>query len=676
MPNLMSSLTNPTARIIWWLVLSVLLSACASNRPQAPTEDRNVLGQSPTQIIDGNQSDNNNENLSSSPLLSARELNIIQAQNYIELAKKQTNGSAINTTLSAAELFIQAEDSTRAAYALRDLDVIHLSMQQNYRYQIVKAYIDYSQGRFDEALSRVNAILNQANSSQHTSIALTQHVDALLLASFCHQKLGQTEPSLSTLVARERLLNGQARAETSRYIWQVIERIPVAHRQHLIGSTQDLLVRNRLEQSLAGRINSQTTIPGQFDRWRRESHQFQPNLTIIQNEWTAQSPSSIAVLLPESSRYQRAAQAVKDGIYYQHSLNKSGFQPHISFYDLGDQPQSSIDYFASAINADVDLVIGPLGKDYADSLSTALNSNFPVPTLLLGGENHIGSRAVRFDLSPENESQRIANYAFSKGYTNAVILMPIGNKGERAAKSFQTNWLNLGGKINNVVSYSPQQFDHSTELTLMFNLNRSNARHSALSNVLGHKPQFNPYRRKDIDFIYLIADNAAGRILRPQINFFGGQALPVISNSGIYTGIENQADNMDLNNTVFPSMPWQLIQQNASPYAGVLNQLFALGSDAYQLAAQLPQRRGNQTHTIRGNTGRLRIAQNGEVQILPIWTEFRQGLAVPISPSDLESLGFNPSARAETGDKPYTNRTRKYDDSNWNKRDSRRKSGS
>ena len=158
-----------------------------------------------------------------------------------------------------------------------------------------------------------------------------------------------------------------------------------------------------------------------------------------------------------------------------------------------------------------------LGDVYKRQNYIANLSGQRVPTILLGGDNSIGGSTLRFTMSPEAEGVRVAERARQDGHSNAAILAPDSVVNQRIVSAFSDYWLSTGGKISTVVNYNNTQFDHSTELKQLFDIGSSESRYRNLSDTLGFKPKFTPQQRKDLDFVFMLASNENGRIVRPQI---------------------------------------------------------------------------------------------------------------------------------------------------------------
>ena len=296
--------------------------------------------------------------------------------------------------------------------------------------------------------------------------------------------------------------------------------------------------------------------------------------------------------------------------------------------------------------------------------------------MLLGGDvdlrNQYNRTFTRLTISPEADGVEVAEYAQSQGHVTAAILEPNTETGRRTRQAFAQQWLQQGGNISKVISYSPSQYDHSVELKQLFDINQSQSRYTKISNVLGFKPEFSAYRRADVDFIFMIADNDAGRILHPQINFFSGKTVPVYSTSAIFNGIQDDVNNLDLEDTKFPVMPWILQSVNIAPYAGQLNMLFALGSDAYQIAANYHRMQNDSRVAIEGSMGLLNIQETGDITFKPVWAQFKNGVAEPDSELPLlNQIGLLPNNSNQNTDSQQNS----YNDSNWDARRSSRKTG-
>ena len=196
---------------------------------------------------------------------------------------------------------------------------------------------------------------------------------------------------------------------------------------------------------------------------------------------------------------------------------------------------------------------------------------------------------------------------------------------------------NLGGTIAETSVYRVDAPDHSQTVKLMLNLDESESRHREIERATGVTLEFVPKRRDDIDFIFMIARSAQGRLLKPQINFFKGQDLPVYAISQIFSGGGETVADIDLDGVIFGDMPWVLLDTGV--YRSVrenlsqgnkyrndpLDRLFALGIDTYQLLFRLEAMKANPQLEFRGTTGQLSLAPDGTVNRRLEWARFEEG---------------------------------------------------
>ncbi len=742
-PNL-APLSGKSAKLLATSLTVALLSSCASTPPpqQAEVEVRNIPPQSDTS---GSLSDDESKALDDEPILVATDIEaenaarrVSQAEHYQRQAQSQSDATAkVEATLSSAEYFVQANEHRKAAELINSIRPFISTKEHSDRATIVLAYADYAENNCGSALTRLDPLtrmetvvratefeetatddIDYALDNDHDSTddffadddtvkreyidadktlateeaLTTQQVDALLLSSFCYQRLNDSENAVWALIRRESALYGASRAETTRYLWQVINTISIEDRQLIVQESQNTKVRNRVQQSLRGEIGDTVAAPQQFTQWREELTPLTTS-TVVDNTWNIDSPRSIFVLLPLSSRFNKAAEALKAGIEREHQLNQSSYKPDLRYYDIGDNPLQAGQYYAAAVRAGADFIIGPIGKSFSNETNnthnyTQYSGHRPrPPLLLLGGDQALAAGNYRLSMSPEMEGRRVAERAWQDGHLSAGVLLANDLTSKRVLNGFNERWLSLGGKLSKTIEYSPQQFDHSVELKQLFDISRSEFRHRQLSQTLGFKPKFSPYQRGDIDFVFMVAKNQTGRIVRPQINFFTNSQMPVYATSSIYNGIEDTINNIDLDKTYFPVMPWVVRSGNVAQYAGQLNMLHAMGMDAYRLAGNISKLRSQRNVVINGNMGQLQLQTNGELVYQPMWAEFKEGALHVIDRRGLDTTPLElelseegilnyPQGNTENdnGSSPQS-RKGSYNDQNWNTRESRRKVG-
>ncbi len=474
-----------------------------------------------------------------------------------EAARRNNVQAQVDATLSAAEYYVQADQAQRAVDLIRDLNMrastASLSEVQRDRVDVIYAYYAYSNRDYAQALNILQRLMPPAPSVEYvdprtlpeyqeraerqqlpseintddrwanapstmgdagdqqerqvieqprlvaTPDLSPQQIDALLLSSFCYRELGQFDKQIDLLMQRESGLRGEARAQSTRYTWQVINALPPLSREQIIAQSSLARIKPRLEQSLSNRSPAVATAAKQFTSHPNDLNSQQGTFSTAQRQevnWSSNSVRQIAVLLPLSSKFNKAATALLDGIKHEHELQRGSYSPELLVYDIGDDPYQTPQYYQAAVNQGAKFIIGPLGKDYADQLLLA-RSQYAMrntPALLLGGSSALDSGTYRLEFSPEREGVMVARKAFADGHLSAAVVAANDAKSARIKQAFAQEWLSLGGRISAQSEFSPAQFDHTVELKLLFKVGASENRAKRLGEVLGYQPEHAVYQ--------------------------------------------------------------------------------------------------------------------------------------------------------------------------------------
>lgn len=351
----------------------------------------------------------------------------------------------------------------------------------------------------------------------------------------------------------------------------------------------------------------------------------------------AAQPGQIAVLLPLSGNLAEAGRAIRDGMlaaYFQAPTN-AGLRLH--FYDTGSG--DILDHYRGAVAAGAQQVIGPLTKESVAALAAA--GPLPVPVLALntlGEDVPAPAQMYQFSLAPEDEATQIAERAWHDGHRRALALIPEGAWGERILRAFAQHWQALGGTLLEAQRYGTDQREYSDVVQDLLNLDASLRRHQALTRQLGRRPEFEPRRRQDADFIMLIGQAQQARLLRPLLRFHHAAQLPVYATSQVYEGNGNASLDHDLDGLRFCDMPWILSTDHPGTALRAeigrlwpaeelrYSRLYALGIDALQVT---PYLRGLGDGTFArhpGVTGDLYLDRDRRMHRDLQWAEFRDGV--------------------------------------------------
>lgn len=345
-------------------------------------------------------------------------------------------------------------------------------------------------------------------------------------------------------------------------------------------------------------------------------------------------PDNIAVLLPQSGPYAALAKTIREGIITAYYDQNEGFATRIHFFDTHSDEIYSV--YQQAVAQGADFVIGPLKKENLRSL--VQGGELAVPVLALNRLDQTLNQpsVVEFGLSPEDEAEQAASSAWFDGYNSALVLTPSTNFGHRLASHFSQYWQNMGGEILEVQTYKPKESDFSTPIKQLLDLDESEQRFNRLKNYIWDV-KFEPRRRHDVDFIFVVAQPREARLIRPQLQFYRASRVPVYATSHVFSGHHNPSMDQDLSEIVFCDIPWlldqgsyddsldaslhELRQQTPSIYL----RLIALGFDAFNVIPHLNRLRRDTTARYNGLTGTLSINKDNRIRRQLHCAQFENG---------------------------------------------------
>ena len=371
----------------------------------------------------------------------------------------------------------------------------------------------------------------------------------------------------------------------------------------------------------------------------------------------------IAVLLPMSGNLSKVTDTIKNGLlsaYYNDS--NSPIKPVIKFYDSSNEKLSFQQLYRQAIDDGATHVIGPLDKIIINQLAQQSELDIPVLTLNYS-ENSLNytENLFQFGLSPVDEAQQVAELAIRQNKFTAAVFYPDSEWGRRLYKAFSEHYQLLGGKVLTAADYVTNTNDYRRPVRALFNLDQSAIRRQKVENTISQKTESEPYRRQDIDMIFLVATHHSARGIMPAFKFHHAGDLPVYSTSHVYAGKLDRELDRDLNGLVFCDLPW--ILQNNSPLAKVFTQnwpqqekltrLFALGIDAYHLVYNLDYLKNKDYAFFDGQTGNIQLDDHNRITRKLLWAKFKKGKAVYFEP-------VIPELAVETQKSALTNYQRSY----------------
>jgi len=377
------------------------------------------------------------------------------------------------------------------------------------------------------------------------------------------------------------------------------------------------------------------------------------NKLITDYQIDASDIKRIAVLLPLQGDLSAVTDSIKNGLlsaYY--SDSNTQIKPVINFYDSNNEKLAFNQLYQQAIDDGATTIIGPLDKTAINQLAQQRELDIPVLTLNYS-ENALSytENLFQFGLSPTDEARQVAELAIRQNKKRAAAFYPDSEWGKRLYTAFKEHYEFLGGKVLTNTDYATNTNDYKRPIRTLLNLDQSAIRRTRVENTISAKTVSEPYRRQDIDMIFLAATHQSARGIMPAFKFNHAGDIPVYSTSHVYTGKVDRELDRDLNGLIFCDLPWVL--QNNSPLLDTFKQnwpqqenftrLFALGVDAYHLIYNLDFLKNKDYAYYAGQTGNIQLDDYNRITRKLLWAQFKNGIPVYFEPA------FNPQENEFAG---------------------------
>ncbi len=574
-----------------------------------------------------------------------------EAEKLLELAR---DSDSIDTQLKyralAASLFIEADKINRAKYQLDIMKqasaAITTESATDVSAQSTRASISLVSAEI--AIAEKNAALANQIISEIKPITREQQIKFYALKADLDYLLGKYMFVVDRRVQLDTyLVELKEKNQNHEKIWAALSNLtgPQLNSQH----SDNPVIKGWLDLAKVMRSGQQdiSKLENDLLDWgtRHPSHPVgDAFLSELINNYQLETTETkqIAVLLPMSGDLSKVTNTIKNGLlsaYYNDS--NSPIKPVIKFYDSSNEKLSFQQLYRQAIDDGATIIIGPLDKIVINQLAQQRELDIPVLTLNYS-ENSFDytDNLFQFGLSPIDEAQQVAELAIRQNKFTAAVFYPDSEWGNRLNKAFTEHYESLGGKVLTVTNYVTNTNDYRRPIRALFNLDQSAIRRKRVEHIISQKTQNEPYRRQDIDMIFLVATHHSARGIMPAFKFHHAGDLPVYSTSHVYAGKLNRELDRDLNGLVFCDLPW--ILQNNSPLAKVFTQnwpqqenltrLFALGIDAYHLVYNLDYLENKDYAFYDGETGNIQLDDNNRITRKLLWAKFKKGKAVYFEP--------------------------------------------
>ena len=558
------------------------------------------------------------------------------AATWMALAGNAQGAARDRYLLRAADAYLLDGDRRRAGVALDQVTRPPTAPLENDYYLTIAELAAYDGDR-----GAARAALERADAQRFT---LAQRARADGVRGELSFLAGMPADAIATLVRRELWLGSEQEIERNdQTIWEGLLAADPLALQTALESVEDTDVAGWLALGLlADGRNAGGPVRG-LAAWERQ-YPGHPALRFVVPGFAPDAlalgaePRQVALLLPLSGRAATVGRAIRDGAFSAYADRYAGTldAPRLTVYDTAGETPA--DVLQRAIDDGAELVIGPVLRSNVDAL--AAFSVIPVPTVLLNYPTlteTLGRGLFAFGLAPEDEARTAAAQAIADGHRRAVALVPATDWGQRVQGAFAETFTALGGQVLAAENYVTEAADHSDEIERALLLTDSVARYRRMRSLLGTSLQFEPRRRADVDLIFVGANTANARQIKPQLRFHYAGDLPVYATSAVSDPAERDTVN-DLNGIRFAEIPWLIdtMEGLATPLtearrslSSARNQprLHALGQDALLVGLGVFSET-LQSAPIDGATGRLTLGLDGLVSRELGWAAYVAGRPV------------------------------------------------
>lgn len=562
------------------------------------------------------------------------------ADYFLEAAKSSSGTRAALMRLSASELLLAENRNAEAVRVLEGLRSAPLSEADQQKLYLMLAE---AQLRVERPVEALNALTTLPRADR---LSNKQQRERYALLSRAYAANFQPVEAAEALVQLQEYFNSVERLSNENAIWELLR-----------GLNQETLTSGRLQSKdteLHGWLDlallrvRHGTDPDQLPRvlldWRQRYPEHPANRRLPEELSVALTAkrfdiNRLAVMLPMTGRLAATGRMIRDGLMMAYYQDQHPEKPNeIVFYDsaIGDIGQT----YQRAITEGADVVIGPLEREHVQKV--AASPSILVPTLALNLVDPMQPPLsfYQFGLPVETEARQVATRALSN-YRQVVIITNNDVLGDRANVTMQ-KWIERGEGVvlNNIRIHDEKQVEPLIEQALGVDASKRRARQ--LQQILGIEVTSQPRRRQDIEVILLAAKPSTARRIKPYLNFYFAQDIPVLATSYLYSGQPDPGRDADLNGIEFLEAPWltessdylneQRRQVKALWPTATTTQAryFALGHDAYQIAPELQRLQAFSDFSLTGLSGKLRMDRQGRLSRALPWARFRDGRAIGI----------------------------------------------
>ena len=564
------------------------------------------------------------------------------AEIYLQLSKTNKN-KEVYFKLKAAEAYVDGGNIEHAQNILDSINEKKLSDQDKIIKAVIHAWIALYENKPDQVIE----LLTDKTTSETPVDTIRKFHEVRALAY--EQNLRFQDVINERVLLATYLDTTDKESENYDLVWSAALKLDVETLNTYRESAPEN-VRSWLELAIINKTiqGNTTNLEAAINTWSQNypAHPAQYKIIpdiIAHSIQTFLIPQNIALLLPRNPALRNASNAIQEGFmaaWYEQEIDR----PVIKIYNASEQ--NILETYKLAVDEGAEFIVGPLEKE---TIATLVENNaITVKTMVLNQYESNSNSApdglnpnpllIQFGLSPEDEARQVAERVWFEGLANVLVISPATSWGERIYNAFQSAWEQLGGRNLEHIRLGEDSQEYSAAIEQLLNIDNSEQRSKILKAKLNRKLHYEPRRRQDADFIFIAANPVIGRQLMPHLRYYRAEDLDVYSISNIYTGNSNTRADSDMNNLIFPDMPWIVdpsrkyssLQTKLNNYRNLTNsnfkRLYAFGIDAYNLIPQLGKLANDPSLSYKGETGIIKLDPSGKIQRKLTWVKFVDGV--------------------------------------------------
>lgn len=331
-----------------------------------------------------------------------------------------------------------------------------------------------------------------------------------------------------------------------------------------------------------------------------------------------------ALFLPMTGELAHIASIITEG--YVTAMQAAGSNDSELVLLNSNEIRTPEQLFHAARVQGANFIVGPLERNFVNQL--AHYPEHPINVLALNPALEGSNPPLQLDLSSDHEALSLVQRATKLGYRNAMIIYSDTRSGQRFEQLIRETYEQQGGHITATLNFKATESNSEQILKLLLqdpDIARTmpNSSRSGMNVNVLHQT----------DVIFMAAEAADARLIRPMLMYHFAGAIPVMATSQVYEGNASASRDTDLNGITFVDLPWRLAEPSQARLALLelrkntdtdLGKLYALGADAYLISQNLPTLL-SQSGSLNGETGNLQLGPNRRLSRALVWAEFING---------------------------------------------------